>query len=154
MNTVVSQLTIEQEIAEAKEYGQPYGWQITEPLKSNQIFNVRLCSHVDAEIYQMEFTYDDYPEKPLLIEFIHPVTGARGDKTCIPKCKQDSFFHPEGLICHPCNRKAYAGYRGLHNEWQMAGWRQIANGLINLKSILDAIYTRIADKSLYEKRMD
>jgi len=153
MNATVTQLTVDREIADAREYGACYGWQIADPDTGNQLFNVRLCSPVDQEIYLMEFKYDDYPEKPYLIEFIHPVSGIRGDKTCVPKCRHDSCFHPEGLICHPCNRKAYAGYRGLHNEWKMTGWQQIANGLINLKSILDAFYTRIADKTFYEKRM-
>jgi hypothetical protein len=153
MNATVTQLTVDHELTEAREYGTCYAWQISDPDTDNQLFNVQLCSPVDQEIYLMEFRYDDYPEKPYLIEFIHPGSGLRGDKTCVPKCRHDSFFHPEGLICNPCNRKAYEGYRGLHSDWKMTGWQQIANGLINLKSILDAIYTRIADKTIYEKRM-
>jgi hypothetical protein len=153
MNAVVTQMTVDQEVLEAKAYGEPLGWQFSEIEIDNQVFAVRLHSSIDGEDYVVEFEYDNYPEKPYLIEFFDPTMELKGHPSCYPRGKTDSFFHPRGVICHPCNRKAYSGYGNLHGEWNVAGWQQIAGGLTNLKNILDAIYTRITEETLYDGRM-
>jgi hypothetical protein len=153
MNALVTRMTVEQEILEAKAYGEPLGWQFSDIEIDRCVFTVRLHSSIDDQEYLVEFQYDDYPEKPYLIDFIHSRSNLKGQSSCYPKGKTDSFFHPQGLICHPCSRKAYTGYNNVHADWGMAGWQQIAGGLTSLKNVLDAIYTRITDKTLYDGRM-
>jgi hypothetical protein len=149
MNETVSLATVKQEIEEAKECSEAYDWGFTLNLE-NQSFTVLLQSPVDQEKYLLEFCFDDYPEKPYLINFIHPVTGARNSAGCLPK-GHDSFFHPRFTICHPCSRGAYVGYTGLHGDWDMAGWQLIAGGMTSLKFILITIQERISNENLYQR---
>jgi len=152
MNALVTKATVAQEYLEASEYGALYGWQFSPINESGLLFTVLLVSPVDQERYELEFRFDDYPEKPYLIEFLHSPSGQRGTQACYPK-GADHFFHPNAAICHPCSRKAYVGYAGLHGDWNMAGWQKIAGGMTNLRFILDGIYSRIIDKTLYHGRM-
>jgi hypothetical protein len=153
MNKAISLATVRKEIEDAMEYGEIYGWQINSASLDTGKFTVLIQSPVDQEKYLLEFVFDDYPEKPFLINFIHPETGAVNGLGCLPK-GNDSFFNTHALtICHPCSRGAYAGYKNLHTEWPMIGWQKIAGGLINVKFILMGIYERIADKNLYDGRL-
>ncbi|RZL00897.1 MAG: hypothetical protein EOO89_30320 [Pedobacter sp.] len=149
MNNIISQATVEQEIEDAKEYSELYHWIISPIDTEKQKFTVLLQSPIDQEKYLLEFGFDDYPEKPYLIDFIHPESGERGLAKCFPK-SYDSFFHQQILvICHPCSRKAYQGYSNLHSDWNMTGWQKLAGGMTSLKYILDAIYGRISNKIIY-----
>jgi hypothetical protein len=152
MNSTISLLIVEKEIQEAREYGEALGWQFAYHDTGAQLFTVLLTSPIDQQVYRIDFQYDSYPQIPYLIEFVHPNTMVKGSKNCYPKGK-DSFFHPNGAICHPCSRKAYSGFSNLHSEWNMTGWQQIAGAMISLRYILDGIYTRISETSLYEGRM-
>lgn len=152
MNRMVTLATMQQEFAEAVTGCEVNGWEFSEIKEETQQFTVRMVSPIDQEIYIIEFHFDDYPEKPFMIEFLHPSNGQRGTSVCYPR-GYDSFFQPTGSICHPCCRKAYAGYTGLHADWQMAGWQQIAGSLTRLLPILEAIFTRISNKSTYNGRM-
>ena len=152
MNKAVSLATVKQEIEEAMEGSEGYGWGFTLNFE-NQSFTVLLQSPVDQEKYLLDFGFDDYPEKPYLINFIHPETGVVNCASCLPK-GHDSFFHPSVFtICHPCSRRAYAGYTGLHGDWNMTGWQTIAGGMINLKFILIGIQERISNKNFYHGRL-
>ncbi len=152
MNKAVSLATVKQEIEEAMECREDYGWEFKLNLE-NQSFTALLQSPVDQEKYLLEFCFDEYPEKPYLINFIHPDTGAVNVAGCLPK-GHDSFFHPNRFtICHPCSRGAYADYTGLHGDWNMTGWQTIAGGMINLKFILIGIQERISNKNFYHGRL-
>ena len=151
MNTEISLLTVKQEIEDADEYCKSYNINISSIDEINQRFTVLMRSLVDKEQYIIQFGFDDYPEKPYLIDFIHPETKEAGKPNCYPE-GGDNFFHPNGLICHPCSRKAYAGYTGVHSEWSMLSWRENAGGLKNLKGIIDCIFSRISDKTYYKRR--
>ncbi len=152
MNKAVSLATVKQEIEEAMECSKDYGWEFTLNLEK-QSFTVLLQSPVDQEKYLLQFCFDDYPEKPYLINFIHPDTGAVNSQGCLPR-GHDSFFNQHGYtICHPCSRRAYAGYTGIHPEWNMSGWQTIAGGMINLKFILIAIQERISNPKIYHGRL-
>lgn len=149
----VVKATVQAEVRKARQYGESYGWEFSEPDFEKQLFTVLLTSPLDGELYLIEFTFDDYPKKPYLIEFLHPKTKERGQRKCFPK-GHDSFFNQSALvICHPCNRKAYKGYSGIHPDWDMAGWRLIAAGMIELWSILDGMYGRISNKEFYDGRL-
>jgi len=148
MSALVSQATVELEYQEASEYGASYGWEFSPLDAEKQLFTVQLVSSVDQERYWFEFRYDDYPEKPYLIEPFYPPTGERGTLVCFPK-GPDTFFHPSGFICHPCSRRAYAN----HGEWAMSNWRLLAGGMNKLRYILDTFYHRINNQPYYHGRM-
>ncbi len=117
---------------------------------------MNLKSKLDNEKYILEVRFDNYKEWPLYLEFIDPVTGEKGTKNAYPK-GDDSFFHQHPCICNPCSRKAYADYSGVHKDadWTLAGWQQNqkTNTLVDLRSILEAIYARINNRDIYQGRM-
>jgi hypothetical protein len=152
MNKIVTLATVQQEYDEAKAYGENLGWKFSEIDNELQVFTVLLVSPVDQEEYLLEILFDDYPEKPLLLDFIFIPTKEKGKPVCYPK-GIDSFFQPTGSICHPCSRKAYVGYANLHADWNMAGWQSIAGGMTSIRFIIDGIFTRISNKSTYDGRM-
>jgi hypothetical protein len=152
MNRAVTLATVSREYREAREYSEPYGWEFTEIDPEAQLFTVHLVSTVDQAGYWLELRFDDYPEKPYLIEFFRSDLGQRGTGACYPKGK-DNFFHPQFFICHPCSRKSYKELNGPHGDWEISNWRALAGGLTELKYILDAIYHRISNKAHYDGRM-
>ena len=152
----ISLIRVRREIADCQEACKANGWTIFPIKEEDQSFAVSMCSPIDQEVYLMEFKFDNYPEWPYYIEFIHPETKTRGATTAYPKGKLDSFFNKwqeQGIICHPCSRKSFAGYGDLHKEWALTGWQTIAGALINLKAILSTIYDRISHQQLYDGRL-
>jgi hypothetical protein len=149
----ISLITVRREIEECHDGYALYGWSTSDIDVDNQTFTVFMTSPIDNEKFELEFKFDNYPEWPYLIDFIDPKTRGKGTVHAYPKGKTDSFFHGNGVICHPCSRKSHRGYSGLHQEWNLIGWQTLAGGLINLKSILEAIYIRISDNSFYDGRM-
>jgi hypothetical protein len=150
---LISLETVNSEIDACNENCKMYGWKISAVEDDNQSFTVLMISPIDSERYHLHIVFDRYPQIPYLLDFIDPETQQIGTKHAYPKNKDDSFFHPNAVICHPCSRKSYAGYAGLHGDWQMDGWKKNAGGLININAILDAIYTRISNKFLYNGRL-
>jgi len=152
----ISTATVAVEIEACQDNCKDYNWLISPVDEINQLFTISMTSSIDDEQYIIEFKFDNYPESPYLIDFICPTSGNLGVVPAYPRYTGDAFFNQyngQGLICHPCSRKAYAGYTGLHTEWQAPNWRVIAGGLINLNAILDTIYTRISNKTHYNGRM-
>jgi len=152
----ISQQTVAEEIIACQENCNDYNWLISSIDEVNQLFTVKMASPIDNAPYIIEFKFDNYPESPYLIDFIHPISLTKGIYTAYPWYKGDSFFNRhtnDGVICHPCSRKSYAGYTGIHTDWQITNWKAIAGGLINLNAILDTIYSRISNKTHYAGRM-
>jgi len=149
----VSLATIRKEIAECK--NETYGWSFSEIDETNLSFQVEMKAK-DGELYIIKINFDNYRLWPLLIDFIDPATGKVGVKTAYPSCT-DSFFHKSKIaICHPCSRKAYAGYAAIHKEWgELVNWQsnQHLGMLKSLRPILAAIYSRITG-DLYNGRME
>jgi hypothetical protein len=146
----ISLLTVKAEIAACSDDAEVYGWVISEINKVTQRFSVTMKAK-DSEVYKISFQFDNYPQLPFLIDFIDPDSGVNGTKHAYPK-SGDSFFHPNGVICHPCSRKPYSGYSGLHCDWNITGWKLIADTLTTLHAILHAIYSRITNNN-YAGRM-
>lgn len=133
-----------------------YGWEISPLDEALSTFQVKMLSSIDNEPYRLTVQFDNYPEHPLLIDFIDPVNGQVGTRRAYPMTEQ-GFFHATGpSICHPASRKAYRGYQGIHNEWDFVGWQKNPNvgSLTNIKAILQAVHFRINDKRLYRGRME
>lgn len=152
MNAEVVLATVEDQVSAAREYGKVYGWVISPIDEKGQSFTVLFQSPVDQEEYLLEVVFDDYPQKPLLLDFLHHESNDRGLRKCWPK-GNDSFFNEGSLvICHPANRRAYSGYKALHTDWKMDGWQTIAGGMIDICSILDGIYSRLCNKTTYDGR--
>ncbi|MDB4921211.1 hypothetical protein [Mucilaginibacter sp.] len=152
----ISQQTVAEEISTCQDYCKDYGWLISSLDEVSQSFTVTMESPIDQQQFIIHFSYDNYPETPYLIDFIHPESKIKGTPAAYPKYSGDSFFNQyntQGVICHPCSRKSYSGYTGIHADWQVSSWRTIAGGLTNLCAILDTIYSRISNRQYYVGRM-
>ena len=149
------QIVIEQ-LKECRSMIESGFFEISDIDEKNSTFRVTMKSKIDNQEYILEVIFDNFDEWPLYLEFIDPNTGGKGTKHAYPKCN-DSFFHTHPCICNPCSRKAYKDYSGVHkdSDWTLIGWKQNlkTNSLINLETILKAIYSRINNKILYVGRM-
>jgi hypothetical protein len=148
----ISMATVIEEIAVCREDAEAYGWVISDPDPVTQHFSVIMTAPSDKEKYELYMQFDNYPEYPLLIDFKDPRTGALGTRHAYPNNLHDSFFHPNGIICHQCSRKSYANYSGLHKDWSLAGWKANAGSITNIHAVLDTIYSRISNQ-YYAGRM-
>lgn len=152
---LISLVTVTEEIKACKESCELFGWLISPIDEINQQFTVIMKSPIDNQEYIIEFKFDDYPQLPFLVDFIDAKTNQCGALCSYPK-GHDSFFNQHngmGVICHPFSRKSYTGYTGIHNDWSIASWKQLAGSITNLDAILDTIYTRISNKQYYVGRM-
>lgn len=155
----ISLATVQQELEACKEDAERNHWEISPIDEEKQLFTVKMKSSIDQEEYIIEMQFDNYNEIPLMIDFIEPATGQKGTLKAYPSYKGDSFFHATGpCICHPCSRKCYKGYAGLHkDDWgsTLIGWlsNPQVNSLTNIRSILSAIYGRINNQEKYSGRM-
>jgi hypothetical protein len=161
----ISLSRIKRELESCAEYAKNCGWLISEIDEPNQLFTVKMTSPVNlrplpsAVVYEeflLEVKFDDYPEIPLLLEFIDSRTGERGNKSAYPK-GGDSFFHPLPCICNPCSRKSYKSFNtnAPHGDWTLSGWQTNAKvgTLKSVDSILRTIYLRISNPDTYVGRM-
>lgn len=144
------------ELEKCREYGEKCGWLISDIDEPNQTFKVTMISLLDNETYILEIIFSDYPELPLIMDFVHPKSGKKAVKNAYPK-NDDSFFHPAPCICNPCSRKSYKSFDSLgpHQDWQLIGWKENpkVGTLTSLDSILRTIYSRINSKGKYHGRM-
>jgi len=152
----ISIAVVETELQACVPFAEKHGWTISEIDKENLKFTVGMTA-LDGEKYHMEFTFDDYREIPLLIEFFDPISGERGTKKVYPKGKTDSFFHGFPCICNPCSRKSYKQFNegAPHGDWKFADWQtnpQIKT-LKTIDQILLVIYYRLNNPDKYDKRM-
>lgn len=159
MEASISLKVVKSELESCLEYAKKCGWLISDIDESNLSFNVEMTSPLDGEVYILNVVFSDYPELPLILDFIDPETKKIGSRNAFPDSK-DSFFHKRNppFICSPCSRKAYGSYsdgvNGPHREWAMIGWRNTkqTGGLIDIPNILRAIFSRISDEKKYNKK--
>ena len=147
----VSWAIAEQELDAVRGVGETFGWVVSED-RERLTHTVEMSSAVDHERYIFEFECSDYKEVPPLIELIHPETGERGTPAAYPKNGR-SFFHSAPAICAPFNRKAYAGYAGIHQEWQIGNWMQLRDGISTLGDMLLLLQNLINNPTVYHGRM-
>jgi len=149
--------TVQSELQTCEEDCKRYGWEISKIDEEKQTFIVKMKSPIDNEQYIIEIKFDNYNEWPLYIEFINPETDQKGTKNPYPLSigVHSSFFHTKQCICHPCSRKAYKEYAGVHTDWNIIGWQnnQSVGTLTNIRAILLAIYHRISNPTVYGGRM-
>lgn len=148
VDSIISLRIIEDELKDCEKDIKRFGWDISEIDEINHTFKVKMKSPIDDEQYIIEIDFENYKELPLLIEFIDPVTGERGNKNAYPT---GDLFHDKPCICNPCSRKAYKGYANIHQEWNLMGWqneKQVGT-LINIQAILRAISSSIRDQEKY-----
>jgi len=148
--------TIEAEIEVCKPNCEKFGWEISEINNSELSFSVKMFSPIDREIFLIRIDFKNYPEWPLLIEFIESDTGLVGTRRAYPLSKKfGHFFHSHPCICHPASRKAYTGYSNVHQDWNLSSWKQNpqVGSLVNLNAILEAIFFRINNEEVYAGRM-
>lgn len=161
----ISLARVKSELENCAVYAANCGWLISEIDEPNQLFTVSMSSPLtlrkenDQPVYEtfiLEIRFDDFPELPLLMEFIDPKTNERGTKNAYPK-SNNSFFHPMPCICNPCSRKSYKSFtsNAPHGDWKLSGWQtnEKVGTLKTVDAILKAIYSRISDPETYAGRM-
>lgn len=143
------------ELEDCIPYACRYNWEISIIDRKNMTFDVRMTSPLDDEIYIIRMAFDDYRQKPLLIDFIDPNDGSVGSVRSYPYCTNDFFFHSTPCIFHPCSRKAYYTYSGLKRYLTPHDWEKNpeAGKLTNIGGILMEINSRISDSKHYRGRM-
>jgi hypothetical protein len=147
----ISWAIVQQELEAVRAAGEGFGWVVSE--QPNRLtFTILMASAVDHERYLFEFECSSYKEIPPYIELIHPETGERGTQGAYPKNGR-SFFHTAPAICAPFNRKAYAGYAGIHQEWQIGNWMQLREGVSTLGDMLLLLQSLINNPAVYHGRM-
>lgn len=148
---------VRKEIQDCQQDIERCGWKVSDIDEGGQIFTVKMESPLDSQKYILEIKFDNYKEWPLLMEFIDPSSGERGNKKAYPADggKHGSLFHGHPCICHPCSRKAHKGYSNVHADWALIGWQQMpqTGTLTNIRAILLAIYSRISNPDIYKGRM-
>lgn len=149
----VSIATIRREIKECED--RQYGWSFSEVDETDLTFTVSMIAKDNLK-YIVHITFDNYKQWPLLIEFKDGQTGQLGVRSAYP-FTSDGFFNKDKIaICHPCSRKAYATYTGLHNDWgDMAGWQNVPSisSVTTLLAALETIYYRINGEN-YNGKME
>jgi hypothetical protein len=156
VDSSISLKRVKSELERIERFAENGGWFLSEIDQANQLFTVSMKSPIDGQEYILEVIFSDFPELPLILEFIDPVTKQKGTKNAYPK-NDDSFFHAAPCICNPCSRKSYIQFQanGPHQDWQLIGWQQNpkVGALITLDSILRTIYLRISSNDMYKGRM-
>ena len=159
VDTSISIKVVKSELEACSDYAKKCGWLISDIDESNLSFNVEMTSPIDGEVYILNVAFSDYPELPLILDFIDPTTNVLGSRKAFPN-SDDTFFHKRNppFICSPCSRKAYRdfdGVKGPHGDWKMIGWstNPKTGGLVDIPNILRTIYTRISNEKKYKGRM-
>ncbi len=143
------------ELSDCIPYAGRYNWEISPINEKEMSFNVRMRSPLDNELYIVKIAFDDYRQKPLLIEFLDPDTGKIGSPRSYPRSTRDSFFHSMPCIFHPCSRKAYYVFSGINRYLTPHYWEKDPEigPLKTIKGVLLAISSRISDAEHYGGRM-
>ncbi|OMP31905.1 hypothetical protein [Mangrovimonas sp. DI 80] len=151
----ISLRKVNRELDACRDYAKKCGWLISDIDEPNQSFTVKMKSPIDNELFILKVVFEDYPEYPLILEFLDPDTGEEGTRKAYPNGR-DSFFHKRNppFICNPCSRKAYRTYspkQGPHGDWSMTNWRDNpkTGSLTTICEILKVIYSRISNERYY-----
>lgn len=119
----VSLAHVKRELDEARDLIEDWGLELDTSMLEEDDLRFRVKGPgPNGERYIVEFRCDDYRELPPYVEFIDPDTGEAGVDRAYP----DGVFHGTPCICARFNRKSYAGYSGVHSEWEYANWDQEA----------------------------
>jgi hypothetical protein len=154
VDKAISLAVIKKQIADCATLADDYQWKFSDIDEENQKFIVSMPD-LNGSLYHAEVIFNDFPEIPLLIDFIDPETGEKGTKKQYPLGKGDSFFHAAlPCICNPSSRKSYKECNPgpPHGDWTMIGWQNNAKvgDLKTLDKILLAIFFRINNPEKYE----
>ncbi len=125
-----AELTIEYPVLQ--ERAKRAGWEVT--LDMDQLkLKVQLIHERTGQLYILRGHLDEYKAIPPAWEFVDPETGEEGTAAAYPEPPSPApggsalFIMPtplERVICLPCNRLAYGGYKGPHANWTLANWMQ------------------------------
>ena len=147
----VARAHVEVELTEVQEWAARRGWALAwHP--DRLLLEVSMRSAVDADVYELEVSLDDYRAKPPAFELKRTATGERGTHRCYPKGGL-GYFHPQPVLCAPWNRKAYSALGGPHSDWAMAQWATYRPNHSHLGDILALIQELLDDRSSYQGRM-
>lgn len=123
------------------------GWQVALDV-DKLLLEVRLVQERTGLIYILRGHLDEYKAIPPAWEFIDPDTGEEGTAAAYPEPPSPApggsalFIIPtaqERVICLPCNRLAYGGYKGPHANWTLANWMQETPRYLTLCDMVNRI---------------
>jgi hypothetical protein len=123
------------------------GWEVT--LDDDKLLlEVRLIHEKTRQLYVLRGYLDEYKAIPPAWEFVDPDTGVEGTAAAYPEPPNPApggsalFITPtpqERVICLPCNRLAYGGYKGPHTNWTLANWMQETPRYLTLCEMVNRI---------------
>jgi hypothetical protein len=94
----------------------------------------------EPEPYLVTGSFDDYDVLPPVWRFVDPRTGANIGSAAYPQPVGSSVLHPNGLVCAPWNRLAYAGEGGPHSDWGVpTAWKTAAPSYTRALTIPDML---------------
>lgn len=155
LDPTIARFNFESELGRARELAMRLGWGWSDDVDT---LAVRVeYTALDNERYILVGTFDDYKEKPPLLDFEEPGTGVVGTAKAFPRSKVDSFFHETGpIICAPFSRKAYVK---VHPGWQFKDWMTSTEQGVRwsqhstVAAILQLIFDRLTTPDWYAGRM-
>lgn len=96
------------------------------------------------ERYRIVGDLDDFDVLPILWQYVDPRTGQPAGPAAYPAATSNSIFHPNGLVCAPWSRLAYAVFGGPHRDWGgLTDWkmpRPPYTHAITIPDMLDRLY--------------
>jgi len=140
----VSRANLDAELEIAQPFGEALGW-IFERLGPLVVAVTMTAPERKGlrEQYRFEFSYDDFPSKPPLIDVVHPETRERNAPKCFPT--GHGYFHGKARICAGWSRRAYKEEfsDGPHDDFKCATWKQHAEGVTTLAEMLQELWKGI-----------
>lgn len=155
----ISREHLREELELAQVLADTFRWEIKADLGQLTMM-VTMKAHT-GDIYILSGLFDNYKEKPPLLDFVDPDTGDVGTRHAYPKCSNDSLFHTFPCICAPFSRKAYQEFApgAPHGNWKTTDWMSSKESNIDwsnyntVPAMLGLIQTRLSRPALYEGRM-
>lgn len=145
---------VDEELERARPLAESQGWTLKKLDDITLRASVVAPSHGEdkPEEFIFEFTFDDYPCMPPLIDVVHPHTGVRNEPTCFPKGTCCGYFHENKRICADWSRRAYKEFAGPHPEWEYGDWRARSGNVREIGMFLHELRRALYDSS-YEGRI-
>lgn len=143
----VSKATLEDELEQARLHAEDSGWklEVVEDLKLRGTIQAPERNG-NRETFVFEFTFDDYPEKPPLIDVLHPDLQQRNTSNCFPE-GGSNYFHEKKRICADWSRRAYGEFEGPHPEWAFTDWKQRSQPVTTIGMILQELMLALHNPS-------
>lgn len=137
----ISKSLLDFEVQDAQPFVNAMGWDLVRVSDLNvSLTMVAPEREGKRERYTFDFFFDDYADKPPIIDLVHPETQARNEPTCFPT--GHGYWHGKARICAGWSRRAYKEEfaDGPHDDFHCSSWKTHAEGVVNFGLMLQEIW--------------